>query len=132
MKISDVPTVDVLRTCRVESPGLPPRIYTVPRETPCPETLRRIAAWLAWEAGMAWARSDEFPVWTWRDEHAKRLAHIALRAIDAAQPGQYLWRREWAWWFYAEREAPPATGRRAPTTTIVEFGRPIPFTKDPA
>lgn len=94
------------RTYRVESPGLSPRTYTVPRETPCPETLRRVAAWLAWEAGMAWVCSDEFPISTWRDDHATRLSRIALRAIDAAQPGRYLWRREWAWTYYAEMNAP--------------------------
>ncbi len=106
------------RTYRVESPGLPPRVYTVPRETPCPETLRRVAGWLAWEAGMACVRSratyDRGTLNTWQEEHATRLARMALRAIDAAQPGRYLWRREWAWSYYADMHAPKVAQEGTP------------------
>lgn len=68
--------------------------------------LRRMAAWLAWEAGRAWVRYDQDSGSCWRGEHAQGLSRLALRAIDAAQPGRYLWRREWAWSYYTEMHAP--------------------------
>jgi hypothetical protein len=72
-------------------------------------TLRRMAAWLAFEAGLAWERVNPGMPIEWQGQEPEHLSRIALRAIDAAQPGQHLWRRAWAWWFYAGIKAPSLT-----------------------